>query len=234
MLKCMWRCSATRVSYSSPAAAQQPFAHAPVAALDEDLLAVDLQAEDAVGVVFVAVFADAEGNLAAVRRLRSGVEGQAAGVQIGITHAVGATIAADVPRPGPPPRVRRGAPCSARRRRGARAARSGCRPARSRLRGFLREASTSGFQAPQGSRCGHARGRHLRADPGVDQPHVARRREVDVVGDAAQQARDVGHPVPARTGDVGRAAQVRHGRPTHSTSTSRRFSPPGRTRPVMS
>ena len=41
------------------AAAEQPFAHAPVAALDIDRFAVDLQAEDAV-VPLVAVFADAE------------------------------------------------------------------------------------------------------------------------------------------------------------------------------
>ena len=70
------------------AAAEQPFAHAPVAALDIDRFAVDLQAEDAV-VPLVAVFADAERYCPCVRLPPVGFEHQAAGVQRGVAHAVG-------------------------------------------------------------------------------------------------------------------------------------------------
>ena len=36
-------------------------------------------------------------------------------------------------------------------------------------------------------------------------------RQVDIVGDAAQQPRGIGHPVPPGAGDIGRAAEIGHG-----------------------
>ena len=52
---------------------------------------------------------------------------------------------------------------------------------------------------------------NLRAHPRFDEAYVARERQVDIVGDAAQQPRGIGHPVPPGAGDIGRAAEIGHG-----------------------
>ena len=192
------------------AAAEQPFAHAPVAALDIDRFAVDLQAEDAV-VPLVAVFADAERYCPCVRLPPVGFEHQAAGVQRGVAHAVG------------PPELR-----MLYGQAGNLALREPDRPPLARFEtDGVREGDASGADlAPQHALAGlvsvvlhvgkefdlrmFAVG-NLRAHPRFDEAYVARERQVDIVGDAAQQPRGIGHPVPPGAGDIGRAAEIGHG-----------------------
>ena len=188
-------------------AAEHILAHAPVTALAVDALAVDRELEHALHEI-VGVLPDAECHRPAVGNLAVDLARQLARIEVLVAIPV-----------GPP----QGRVVDGQLRELAGVDAHGALLARPYFKSLLEGNVARADDAPHDPgflllrvvlQFGGQRNdallarRHPGTHPRVDERHVARRGEIHVVGDAAQQPGDVGHPVPARTGNIGRAGMV--------------------------